>query len=271
MDMKFTVGELAKLHNMSKQTLIYYDNIDLFKPNIVDKNNGYRYYTSNQLEILDSILILREIGIPIKDIKEFLIKRDNNKALKLLKDQKKVLDLQVKNLKRTITRLENKINTIESMHSYIDGVYFEEMESEYLAVKKVDPPFNLLQTDIAFKKLLTMVHSKKYPYNYQLGTIISLENLNQKEYTSADSVFFPLYTKLKGENILEKGKGLYAVSLHKGDYSSIGNTYEILIQNIKKNKYEIVGPSFEYCILDSLTSYTSKDYITKITIPVKAI
>lgn len=121
MDMKFTVGELAKLHNMSKQTLIYYDNIDLFKPNIVDKNNGYRYYTSNQLEILDSILILREIGIPIKDIKEFLIKRDNNKALKLLKDQKKVLDLQVKNLKRTITRLENKINTIESMHSYKIG------------------------------------------------------------------------------------------------------------------------------------------------------
>lgn len=83
MNMKFTVGELAKLHGISKQTLIYYDNIDLFKPNIVDKNNGYRYYTSDQLEVLDSILLLREIGISIKDIKNFLIKRDDNKALAL--------------------------------------------------------------------------------------------------------------------------------------------------------------------------------------------
>lgn len=45
MDIKFTVGEFAKLHNMKKQTLIFYDKIDLFKPEIINKNNGYRYYT----------------------------------------------------------------------------------------------------------------------------------------------------------------------------------------------------------------------------------
>ena len=45
MDIKFTVGELAKLHNLSKQTLIFYDKIGLFKPKIIDSNNNYRYYT----------------------------------------------------------------------------------------------------------------------------------------------------------------------------------------------------------------------------------
>ncbi|MBC6003566.1 MerR family transcriptional regulator [Paeniclostridium sp. NSJ-45] len=268
--MKFTVGELAKLHGMSKQTLIYYDNIDLFKPNIVDENNGYRYYTSEQLEVLDSILILREIGIPIKEIKEFLVKRDDNKALHLLKQQKIKLDEQVKNIQRTIKRLENKIDTIESLDNYKNDVYFEEMELEYLVLQKVEAPFDLLQTDIAFKKLLTTVTNNKYPYYYQLGTIIALENLLLKKYTTADSVFFPLYKKLKGENVIEKSKGLYAVALHKGEYSSIGKTYEILIKNINKNNYKMIGPSFEYGILDSLTSYTSKDYITKIAIPIKA-
>ncbi|MBC8632799.1 hypothetical protein H8697_14025 [[Eubacterium] tenue] len=58
--------------------------------------------------------------------------------------------------------------------------------------------------------------------------------------------------------------------MHKGEYSNIGKTYEILINNINKNNYEMIGPYFEYGILDSLTSYTSKDYITKIVISVKA-
>ena len=38
MEAKFTVGEFAKLYGMQKQTLIFYDKIDLFKPKIVDEN-----------------------------------------------------------------------------------------------------------------------------------------------------------------------------------------------------------------------------------------
>ena len=130
--MNFTVGELAKLNGMNKQTLIYYDNIDLFKPKVVDENNGYRYYTSDQLEVLDSILVLRELGIPIKEIKDFLIKRDDNKALILLKEQKIKLQSQLKNLKKSIARLENKIETIESLNEYDDKVYFQELQSEFI-------------------------------------------------------------------------------------------------------------------------------------------
>lgn len=271
MKMKFTVGELSKLHGMRKQTLIYYDNIDLFKPNIVDQNNGYRYYTSEQLEVLDSILVLRELGIPIKEIKDFLIKRDNTKTLNLLKEQKIKLNEQLTSLQRTIKRLENKIDTIENLDISENEIYFKEMDSEYLVVQNVDDPFQLLQTDIAFKKLLTTVTSKKYPYNYQLGTIISLENLLLKKYTTADFVFFPLYKKLKVCDVIEKTSGLYAIALHKGEYTNIGKTYEFLINAIKTNDYKMIGPSFEYSILDSLTSYTSKDYITKIAIPIKSI
>lgn len=269
--MNFTVGELAKLNGMNKQTLIYCDNIDLFKPKVVDESNGYRYYTSDQLEVLDSILVLRELGIPIKEIKDFLIKRDDNKALILLKEQKIKLQSQLKNLKKSIARLENKIETIESLNEYDDKVYFQELQSEFIITQKVEEPFQLLQTDIAFKKLLTIVNKNKYPYNYQVGTIISLENLLSKNYTTAHSVFFPLHNKLSAPNVFKKAEGLYAITLHKGEYKDVGKTYEILIDTINKNGYEMTGPSFEYGILDSLTSYSSKDYITKISIPIKKL
>ena len=39
-----TVSQMAKLHHISRQTLIYYDHIGLFRPQITD-DKGYRYYS----------------------------------------------------------------------------------------------------------------------------------------------------------------------------------------------------------------------------------
>ena len=43
----FTAGELAAIFGVSKQTLLYYDRIDLLKPDFV-ADNGYRYYSIKQ-------------------------------------------------------------------------------------------------------------------------------------------------------------------------------------------------------------------------------
>lgn len=271
MNVKFTVGEFAKLHGLKKQTLIYYDNIDLFKPNIINKNNGYRYYTSDQLEIFDSILMLREIGVPIKEIKNFLDGRDSIKAIKLLKDQKQRLNEQVKNLQKNIKKLDNKIKTIENIDISENKVYFKILPSEYLAIQIVDKPHQLLDVDIAFKKLLYLVGENKYPYNHQLGVMIPLDNLLSKKYINAEFVFVPLYSKSKSDHIIEKKSGLYAIAYHKGEYTKIGKTYELLLKEISTNGYKAISNSYEYCILDSLTSSTSKDYITKIEILVESL
>ena len=44
-----SISEMAKLHGITRQTLIHYDNIDLFKPAKVD-TNGYRYYCKHIYE-----------------------------------------------------------------------------------------------------------------------------------------------------------------------------------------------------------------------------
>ena len=51
----FSIGELSKLQNISRQTLIFYDKIGLFRPAYTDPDNGYRYYSSSQLDYLDTI------------------------------------------------------------------------------------------------------------------------------------------------------------------------------------------------------------------------
>ncbi|WP_314584261.1 MerR family DNA-binding transcriptional regulator [Paenibacillus terrigena] len=46
----FTTGEFAKLHHINKRTLMYYDDIGLFKPQFKD-NHEYRYYAYEQSEL----------------------------------------------------------------------------------------------------------------------------------------------------------------------------------------------------------------------------
>ncbi|UZM98234.1 MerR family DNA-binding transcriptional regulator [Lysinibacillus sp. MHQ-1] len=45
----YTIGEVAKLSNLSVQTLRYYDQIDLFKPAYTDTYTNYRYYKDSQV------------------------------------------------------------------------------------------------------------------------------------------------------------------------------------------------------------------------------
>lgn len=84
--MYMTTGELAKLMGITKETLFHYDEIGLFRPAAV-MQNGYRYYEVSQMELLDSILLLKELGMPLKEIRELLKNRNPEKMLDVLSER----------------------------------------------------------------------------------------------------------------------------------------------------------------------------------------
>ena len=40
----FTIGQFAALHGINKKTLMWYDEIGLFKPAFIHEENGYRLW-----------------------------------------------------------------------------------------------------------------------------------------------------------------------------------------------------------------------------------
>ena len=72
----FTAGELANLFNISKQTLLYYDKIDLLKPGCICEK-GYRHYSIQQYLDLEIIVNLRSFNISIPAIKSAHTVRNN--------------------------------------------------------------------------------------------------------------------------------------------------------------------------------------------------
>lgn len=68
----FRIGEFSKIAQVSKRLLQYYDKIGLFKPEHIDEENGYRYYSSLQLPHLNKILVLKELGLTLEQITQMM-------------------------------------------------------------------------------------------------------------------------------------------------------------------------------------------------------
>jgi DNA-binding transcriptional MerR regulator/effector-binding domain-containing protein len=64
----FKIGEFSRLSQVSIQTLRYYDELGLLKPDRTDRFTGYRYYTLDLLPRLNRILALKALGLSLEEI-----------------------------------------------------------------------------------------------------------------------------------------------------------------------------------------------------------
>ena len=72
---EYHAAEFARLAGIPKKTLLYYDEIGLFRPARVEPN-GYRVYSWYQLDRLALIAALRNLGVPLRQIREYLTHSD---------------------------------------------------------------------------------------------------------------------------------------------------------------------------------------------------
>lgn len=70
--MRYTIGQFAGLHQVSKKTLRYYKDIGLLEPAGIDPFNGYAFYEDEQRERMRHIQYLRRLRFPLEEIRILL-------------------------------------------------------------------------------------------------------------------------------------------------------------------------------------------------------
>ena len=106
------VKEVADLVGISVRTLHHYDEIGLLVPDGVTEA-GYRQYSDDNIEMLQQILFFRELGFPLKRIKEIVGSADY--------DRLEALELQRKMLLEKRKRMDRMIETIEKTIRHMKG------------------------------------------------------------------------------------------------------------------------------------------------------
>jgi DNA-binding transcriptional MerR regulator len=106
------VKTVADLVGISVRTLHHYDEIGLLTPDKISES-GYRLYSDDNLETLQQILFFRELGFPLKKIKQII----NSPQF----DRQEALELQRKMLLDKRRRLEQMITTIDKTIQHMKG------------------------------------------------------------------------------------------------------------------------------------------------------
>jgi DNA-binding transcriptional MerR regulator len=70
------IGRFARLSGLSIGALRHYDELDLLRPAEVDRFTGYRRYRTEQLEVARTIGRLRDLEVPIEEIRAVLAADD---------------------------------------------------------------------------------------------------------------------------------------------------------------------------------------------------
>lgn len=261
----YRIGMFSKMNQVTIKALRYYDEVGLLRPRFIDPDNGYRYYSSSQLEPLPRLLALRRIGYSIEEIKRV---QDGESEQRILQRKKQ--------------QLMKEISDRMSMLSQIEGYLQQEDDNYHMVIKrlpevivasmrKIIPSFEALSSMIPemgsqMEKAGCVCALPEYCFNIYHDAGYKEENIDIEVCESV--------VEMKEETDELKFKRMDEVpqavcTMHKGPYENIPRAFAAAIKFVEDNDYEIIGSIRESYIDGMWNKDSEDDWLTEIQIPVK--
>ncbi len=113
-----SIGKVSKLKGVSIKSLRYYDRIGILRPAYVNEKTNYRYYTKEQMYLLDAITLCLKLGIPLKDLNDYVV-NDTIDLQSLLYDGKMVAEERILEIRGSLEKLQD---TLQNMSLTASGL-----------------------------------------------------------------------------------------------------------------------------------------------------
>jgi Predicted transcriptional regulators len=127
------IGQVSNLYGISLDTLRYYDRKGLLKP-VVDKENGYRYYSLEHLDVLEMLLVGRYLEIPLEQMKEQIEIESIDGYLAMMKEQNRLIEEKCEFLRKLSLYTGQMTELLETIQNYENDYTFEKVTTENVDV-----------------------------------------------------------------------------------------------------------------------------------------
>ncbi|WP_251613780.1 MerR family transcriptional regulator [Senimuribacter intestinalis] len=262
-----TIGQFAALHGINKKTLMWYDEIGLFKPALIHPENGYRYYNYHQSALLETILMLRELDVPVSEIQTFIAHRSAETLQKLLDKNILLLDKKIAHMQAMRKNLSTRRQHIEHLlHMDLSEIRRIKKDASCLVTVPIDK-----QTSYDEQVEMILEETQKYQlrrlHDASYGTMISVKSLLEKQFEDYSSLFIEVPFPIQSEGLHMQPAGDYLQAFYQGDWSQMSSKYEEIFSYATDHNLQLSGYSYEMIINDNVTE-SMKEYIVQIEIPV---
>lgn len=267
----FSIGEVSKLFHISVSSLRHYEDVGLLHPKYTSPDTGYRYYGTEQFEVLNTIRYLRALDMPLTEIEDFLKNRDISNIEEKLMQQKKIVLEKQQELKRIEQKINHRLKGLsEAQNMPLNTVTFVQLPASRIAW--VDAPLKIedSQDMEAPIRKLDQSQAEAVVFLGKVGLGISPEHLQTAEYQKYDGIFLILDDEdiYDGETMPVE-ESLCVRLCFRGSHAESPGQYKKLLDYIKKHQMQIVGFSREITLIDYGITNDPEKFVTEICIPVK--
>ena len=264
MSQYMSIGKVSKLKNVSIKSLRYYDQIGILKPAFVNTETNYRYYTKDQLYLLDAITVCIRLGIPLKDLNNYVEGASIN-LQKLLYDGKILADQKILDIHNCLATLQE---TLQNMASPVTGLAkIPESKSGILL------PEGFYHNEIVTRRMLTVpLEEMDVPKYYgqhilklfvtaqQLGTVVAYPSGVLHEYRDGKYQRH-MFLTITGDAPPATESEQTVRTISKGDFACRRiSTHVTDIETIREEMKEVIR-SDDFCVIetDTLSEENKKD------------
>jgi DNA-binding transcriptional MerR regulator len=278
------IGEFARVGQVSIATLRHYDQYGLLKPNALDHDTNYRYYSLNQLPRLHRILALKDLGFPLEHIAQIL---EHNLSLEQLHTMfqhqqtqtQHMIDREQARLTRIAARLhqieqEGKMPTHEVLLKHIDPILVISVRDTIPLGDNIERSHQTISAYLNAHHIqpaqpaLLLLHSS---YTFHGDTMSIDVEAAVPLAPSAPLAPLPSPTTLPDNahiNTRTLPGGLVACTIHTGDTHKIGQAHMALRRWINANGYQLIAPP-RYLYLQHTEDIDPAQHITELQFPVR--
>lgn len=257
------------MHGINKKTLMWYDEIGLFKPAAINPKNGYRCYNYYQSPILETILLLRDLDVSIPEIQEFMQNRSAMNLKCLLDEKIAKLDLQLLHLqalRNTLCGHRQNMATLLAMD--LSEIRIVEKEARCLVTVDIDQN-TTFEEEVELITAETSKYRLGHLHDASYGSMLPVNSLLAGNFIGYTKLFIeiPFLQETDGLHIQQKGK--YLQAFHKGSWDGLPLRYQEILDFAREQRLTLSGCSYEKGINENVIDRMD-DYIVQIEIPVLA-
>ena len=267
MTASLTVGEFSRMSHLSVKTLRHYHQVGLLEPAEVDPGSGYRYYLSEQIPTAQVIRRLRDLKMPVAEVKDVLSASETSVRNSLI----------AAHLERLEDELSKTHTAVESLRSLLQ----HSAEAPAVEHRTVPPmPAVGIQQIVdredamawwqgALGELHATVRAQDLHTNGPSGGLYASELFQHGR--GEATVFIPV-----DGNVRSIGRVVpfivpaaeLAVLVHHGSLTDIDVTYGELGTYATAHEISIEGPLREYYIVDERITPRPEEWETEVGWPI---
>jgi DNA-binding transcriptional MerR regulator len=264
---KVTIGDFSRATHLSVKTLRHYHEVGLLEPDDIDPDNGYRYYTGHQIPTAQVIRRLRDLQMPVGEVKAVLSAPDPDARNRLIVAH---LDRLESELSRTNAAVAELRSLLERPTAPLAVEYRTVPQTPAIAITQtVDREDILAWWQGALAELHANIRSQNLHRTGSPGGIYATDIFQHGRGTA--TIFIPTEGTARSVGRLQPAlipAAELAIARHHGSPSDIDLTYGELGAHVMRHDISLDAPVREYYRVGLLDTDITAEWETEIGWPI---